>query len=150
MWQMATMAVCHSFLLLFGFPWPTAVDAAMLAVGGVANAAAQYAWTRALLLAPASAVSPFYYLMLVWAMAIGFVIWGDMPTLALAMGSAIVVASGMFLLWHEATAPLTDSLVGGGGEEASVCGDHAAIEASFVHCAISAGTCSIGTAGENR
>ncbi len=101
MWQMVTMTVCHSFLLLFGFRWPTAADAAMLAFGGVANAAAQYAWTKALLMAPTSAVSPFYYLMLVWAMAIGFVVWGEVPTPALLAGSAIVIASGMFLLWHE-------------------------------------------------
>ena len=101
MWQMVTMTVCHSFLLLFGFRWPTAADAAMLAFGGIANAAAQYAWTKALLMAPTSAVSPFYYLMLVWAMVIGFVVWGDMPTLALLVGSGIVIASGTFLLWHE-------------------------------------------------
>jgi drug/metabolite transporter (DMT)-like permease len=101
MWQMATMAVCHSFLLVFGFTWPTPGDAAMLALGGVANAAAQYAWTRALLMAPASAVSPFYYLMLVWAMAIGFVVWDEVPTAALFVGSGIVVSSGLFLLWHE-------------------------------------------------
>ena len=74
----------------------------MMAFGGVANAAAQYAWTKALLMAPTSAVSPFYYLMLVWAMVIGFVVWGDVPTAALLVGSAIVIASGMFLLWHEA------------------------------------------------
>ena len=102
MWQMVTMAVCHSFLLVFGFRWPTAVDAAMMAAGGIANAAAQYAWTKALLLAPTSAVSPFYYLMLVWAMVIGFVVWGDVPTTALIIGSGVVIASGMFLLWHEA------------------------------------------------
>jgi drug/metabolite transporter (DMT)-like permease len=102
MWQMVTMALCHSLLLVFGFRWPTAGDAVMLALGGVANAAAQYAWTKALLMAPTSAVSPFYYLMLVWAMVIGFVVWGDVPTAALLIGSGIVIASGMFLLWHEA------------------------------------------------
>jgi drug/metabolite transporter (DMT)-like permease len=102
MWQMVTMAVCHSPLLLLGFRWPTVFDAAMMAFGGVANAAAQYTWTKALLMAPTSAVSPFYYLMLVWAMVIGFVVWGDMPTPALIVGSAIVIASGLFLLWHEA------------------------------------------------
>ena len=32
----------------------------------------QYFWTHALRLAPTTAVSPFYYLMLVWAMVIGF------------------------------------------------------------------------------
>jgi drug/metabolite transporter (DMT)-like permease len=102
MWQMVTIAVFHSFLLVFGFRWPTAEDALLLVLSGVANAIAQYAWTQALLMAPTTAVSPFYYLMLVWAIAIGFVVWGDVPTPELLIGSAIVVASGLFLLWHEA------------------------------------------------
>jgi drug/metabolite transporter (DMT)-like permease len=101
MWQMVIMTVCHLPLLAFGFRWPTAEDAAMMAFGGVANAGAQYVWTKALLMAPTSAVSPFYYLMLVWAMVIGFVVWGETPTTALIAGSAIVIASGLFLLWHE-------------------------------------------------
>src|SRR5260370_13938502 len=102
MWQMTTMAVLHFLLLLFGFRLPTPADAAMLFLGGVANAIGQFFWTRALLLAPATAVSPFYYLMLVWALVIGYLIWGDVPTLALLVGSSIVVACGLFLLWHEA------------------------------------------------
>src|SRR5712671_766071 len=101
MWQMATLAVFHSVLLLFGFIWPTPLDATMLIASGVANAFAQYLWTKALLLAPATAVSPFYYFLLVWALLIGFVVWGDVPTLGLLAGSGIVVASGLFLLWHE-------------------------------------------------
>jgi drug/metabolite transporter (DMT)-like permease len=101
MWQMVTLAVFHSVLLLFGFRWPTPVDATMLIASGVANAFAQYLWTKALLLAPATAVSPFYYFLLVWALLIGFVVWGDVPTLGLLAGSGIVVASGLFLLWHE-------------------------------------------------
>jgi hypothetical protein len=40
--------------------------------------------------------------MLVWAMVIGYLAWGDVPTLGLLVGSGIVVASGLFLLWHEA------------------------------------------------
>ncbi len=63
---------------------PTAMDAAMLGFSGVANAVAQYAWTRSLLLAPTTAVSPFYYLMLVWAIGIGYFVWGDVPTIGLA------------------------------------------------------------------
>jgi drug/metabolite transporter (DMT)-like permease len=101
MWQMVIIAVMHSFLLVFGWRWPTPADAATLALSGVANALAQYLWTRALHLAPAAAVSPFYYFLLVWALVIGFVAWGDVPTVGLLAGSAIVVASGLFLLWHE-------------------------------------------------
>ena len=48
---------------------------------GVTNALGQYWWTRSLHLAPASAVAPFFYFSLVWAMVIGFVVWGDVPTL---------------------------------------------------------------------
>src|SRR5581483_8836617 len=59
MWQMVTIAAFHSLLLLFGFRWPTAPDAALLALSGIANAAGQYFWTRALQLAPATAASPF-------------------------------------------------------------------------------------------
>jgi drug/metabolite transporter (DMT)-like permease len=39
--------------------------------------------------------------MLVWALIIGYVVWGDVPTPGLLVGSAIVVASGLLLLWHE-------------------------------------------------
>lgn len=102
MWQMLTIAIFHSFLLVFGFRWPTAADTTMLALSGVANLAAQYAWTKALLMAPTTAVSPFYYLMLVWAIGIGYVVWGDVPTVELLVGSGIVVVAGLFLLGHEA------------------------------------------------
>jgi drug/metabolite transporter (DMT)-like permease len=47
-------------------------------------------------------VTPFYYLMLVWAVAIGFFVWGEVPTISLLIGSAIVVATGLFLFLREA------------------------------------------------
>jgi drug/metabolite transporter (DMT)-like permease len=105
MWQMVAIAAIHSFLPLFGFEWPSTRDGAVLFASGIANALAQYLWTRALCLAPAAAVSPFYYFLLVWALVIGFIAWGDVPTLGLLVGSAIVVASGLFLLWHESGGP---------------------------------------------
>lgn len=39
--------------------------------------------------------------MLVWSLLIGFGIWGDLPTASLLIGSAVVVGSGLFLLWRE-------------------------------------------------
>lgn len=102
MWQMVTLAVFHAFLLVFGFRWPTPEDAALFVSMGVANAAAQYLWTKALHAAPATAVSPFYYFLLVWSLILGFFVWGDIPTMSLLVGSGIVVVSGLFLLFHEA------------------------------------------------
>jgi drug/metabolite transporter (DMT)-like permease len=100
-WQLGTVAFFHSFLLLFGWRWPTPIDAMMLIGGGFINVIGQYLWTHSLRLAPTSAVTPFYYLTLVWAMVIGFFVWGDVPTIGLLIGSAIVIASGLFLLWRE-------------------------------------------------
>jgi drug/metabolite transporter (DMT)-like permease len=101
-WQLVVLAFFHSFLLVFGWRWPTPLDAAMLFGTGLTNAVGQWFWTKALHLAPAAAVTPFYYLMLVWALVIGFVVWGDVPTVGLLVGSAIVVATGLFLFLREA------------------------------------------------
>ena len=83
---------------------PTGGDALLMAFNGVTNVLGQYWWTRAIHLAPTSAVVPFQYLSLVWAMMFGFAVWGDVPTLGLLVGSAIVVGSGLFLLWRESRA----------------------------------------------
>jgi drug/metabolite transporter (DMT)-like permease len=101
MYQMLVLTLVFAAFLPFGFVMPTASDSAMMMANGAANALGQYWWTRALHLAPASAVTPFYYFSLVWAIVIGFVVWGDLPTVGLLLGSAIVVGSGLFLLWHE-------------------------------------------------
>lgn len=103
-WQLATVLIFHSLLLWFGVKWPTPRDLSLFVMCGLANLVGQVFWTKALMLAPATAVSPFFYFMLVWAAAIGFVVWNNVPTPALMAGSCIVVASGLFLLWHEAQA----------------------------------------------
>jgi drug/metabolite transporter (DMT)-like permease len=103
MHQMVTVTLFFTALLPLGWVTPAnARDWAAMIVNGVANAAGQFLWTRALHLAPASAVAPFNYFSLVWAILLGFLVWGDLPSATLLMGSAIVVGSGMFLLWHEA------------------------------------------------
>jgi len=77
-------------------------DLVVMILNGLGNALGQFWWTRALHLAPTSAVVPFNYFSLVWAIGLGFLVWGDVPSAMLLAGSAIVVGSGMFLLWSEA------------------------------------------------
>ena len=101
LYQLSLLTVFFSLLLPLGWITPTPFDAGLMVLNGASNAVGQYWWTRALQLAPASAVSPFYYLSLVWASALGFLIWGDMPTVGLVIGSAVVIGSGLFLLWRE-------------------------------------------------
>jgi drug/metabolite transporter (DMT)-like permease len=101
MYQLLLLSVVFALSLPFAFVMPNAFDAAIFVASGVTGVLGQYWWTRALHLAPTSAVVPFQYLSLLWAMIFGFAIWGDVPTAGLLIGSAIVVGSGLYLFWHE-------------------------------------------------
>jgi drug/metabolite transporter (DMT)-like permease len=103
MYQMLLLTVAFTLVLPFGVIMPSFQDGMIMLVNGLANAIGQYWWTRSLHLAPTSAVAPFQYLTLVWSLLLGLAVWGDLPTIHLLIGSAIVVASGLFLLWREAT-----------------------------------------------
>lgn len=100
-YQMTMLTLFTAALLPFGYAAPTRHDLLMFVILGLTNGVAQYWWTKALHLAPPSAVVPFNYLSLVWATIIGFVVWGDVPGRDLILGSAIVVGSGLYILWRE-------------------------------------------------
>ena len=51
-----------------------------------------------------SFVAPFRYTALLWAIVLGFFIFGDVPDLAMIVGSTIVVASGLYTLYRERVA----------------------------------------------
>jgi drug/metabolite transporter (DMT)-like permease len=101
MYQLLMLSCLFALSLPFWFVMPRWSDAGAMIFNGMSNALGQYLWTRALHLAPTSAVAPFNYFSLVWAMMLGFFVWGDVPTVQLLIGSAVVVGSGLFLLWSE-------------------------------------------------
>jgi S-adenosylmethionine uptake transporter len=49
-----------------------------------------------------SFVAPFRYTSLIWALILGWVVFGDWPQTITLIGAAIVVASGLFTLYREA------------------------------------------------
>ncbi len=105
MYQLGILTLTFGLSVPFAFVMPTGADALWLLLNGAGNGVAQYWWTRAIHMAPTAAVVPFNYLSLVWAAMLGFAIWGDVPTLGLVAGAAIVVGSGLFLLWRETRKP---------------------------------------------
>ena len=85
------------------FYWltPNLVDLALFCSIGLIGGVSQYWVTQALYYASAAAVSPFNYTALVWGLALGFFGWGDLPTLSMIVGAAIVTLTGLYLLRHE-------------------------------------------------
>ncbi len=51
--------------------------------------------------AEAGAVQPFAYLQLVWASALGMLVFGETLRLNVGIGAGLVVAAGLFTLWRE-------------------------------------------------
>ncbi|MCO6390303.1 EamA family transporter [Aliihoeflea aestuarii] len=54
-----------------------------------------------------SFVAPFRYTALVWAILLGFVMFGEVPDVAMILGASIVVASGLYTLYRERNAGKT-------------------------------------------
>jgi drug/metabolite transporter (DMT)-like permease len=100
-YQMLVLTAVFAASLPLGWVAPTGADWGAMTANGLGNAIGQYLWTRALHLAPTSAIVPFNYFSLVWAIILGFLVWGDIPSANLIAGSAIVAGSGMFLFWRE-------------------------------------------------
>ena len=48
-----------------------------------------------------SFVAPFRYTSLLWALVLGWLVFGDWPDTVTLLGAAIVVASGLFTLFRE-------------------------------------------------
>ena len=88
--------------LPFGWSWPrTPADAALLITTGLVGGVAQLALTHSYRFADASTLAPYDYLQLVWAVLIGYVVFGETPLPLVLFGAAIVAASGIFIALRE-------------------------------------------------
>ncbi len=74
-----------------------------LAVGalGLLGGSGHYLFIHAYRLAPASTLAPFLYFQLLSMVAFGYLVFADVPDLRTVVGSAIVVASGLYLFARE-------------------------------------------------
>jgi drug/metabolite transporter (DMT)-like permease len=85
----------------FGWVMPSLGDVALLALLGVVAQAAHMCVNRSLKLAPASVVVPYQYTLIVWAVVLGYLVFGDVPEAMMLVGAGIIVAAGLFIFLRE-------------------------------------------------
>ncbi len=73
----------------------------LMVLHGSLAALGHYLMIRAHKIAPASVLSPFMYTQIVWVICAGYLVFGDLPNRWTLIGSAIVIASGLYLLYRE-------------------------------------------------
>lgn len=78
-------------------PWPVAGAMACVVIAGTA---AYGCLMRAMRTGDVSAVTPFRYTRLIFGIGFGVVLFGETVTGAMMLGSALIVASGLFILWR--------------------------------------------------
>jgi len=85
------------------FAWvtPSLYDLVFYAGIGAISVGAIFSVNRSLRLAPASVVVPYQYSMLVWAILFGYIGFGDVPDRFMLIGSAIIVAAGLYIFHRE-------------------------------------------------
>lgn len=81
--------------------WPPLVDWFWLCSLGLIGGAGQILVTRALRLAPASALAPFEYSSIVLAFLYGYLWFREDPSPAVWLGLPLVVGSGLYILHRE-------------------------------------------------
>ncbi|MFN3937531.1 MAG: DMT family transporter [Gemmobacter sp.] len=100
-WQTMGALIAGAVLAPFGWVKPTLLDFGLLALLGIVAMAAHVMVNRALKLADAAVVAPFQYTLLLWAVILGWIFFGDVPRPMMLAGAAVIVAAGLFIFFRE-------------------------------------------------
>ena len=84
-----------------GWQTPTAWEAARILGAGLFLIVGYLTSVAAMRHGDIGLVAPFRYTSLLWAIALGFLVFGNLPDFWTLIGAAIVIAAGLFTLWRE-------------------------------------------------
>ncbi len=84
--------------LYWGGPWPDGNDGLMIASLGLYGGTGHLLLTRAFRMAPATTLSPFLYVQLVWATLLGWIVFDHWPDGTTLFGMAIIAGSSVALV----------------------------------------------------
>ncbi len=100
-WQAITVTLCSLPLALPGWTWPTAPQWLLFVACGVLGSTAHYCLTRSFSVADISATQSAKFLELVWATALGWLVFSDVPSRWTLLGGAVICASTLWIARRE-------------------------------------------------
>jgi len=87
--------------LLRAWTWPSPEQLRLLLICGVIISFGGYLISQAYRIGEASAVAPFEYASLPFALVVGFYLWGDWPDARAFIGTGMIVGSGLVVVYLE-------------------------------------------------
>ena len=94
-------AVAGALTLPFAWHTPTGSELAALISLGVLGGIAHIFLTESYRHATASVVAPFDYTSMLWALLLGYWVFGELPSALVYLGGSIVAGAGLFVIWRE-------------------------------------------------
>ena len=99
--QFAGTFLLGALMSPFGWVTPSPGSLVLFAAAGCISVSALLCVNRSLKLASASVVVPYQYSMIVWAMMFGYLVFGDVPSMATIAGAAIIIGAGLYIFLRE-------------------------------------------------
>ncbi len=98
-----TVSSDHPSLAFFGRDWamPGAVDMALILAIGVIAAIGFYCLSKAYCMAEASALAPFEFTYIIWAVVFGYLFWNEIPSATTIAGILILISSSLYISYRE-------------------------------------------------
>ncbi|HEX2592552.1 MAG TPA: DMT family transporter, partial [Rhizomicrobium sp.] len=93
--------IAGALTLPFAWHTPTEVELAELIATGFLGGIAHIFLTESYRHASASVVAPFDYTSMLWALLIGWWVFGELPAALVYVGGVIVAGAGLFVIWRE-------------------------------------------------
>lgn len=94
-------SVLALFTLPFGWVVPDAMTLTLMVMAGFCGGLGQILLTQSYRHADVSTIAPFEYTSILLGIAIGYLLFGDVPTWSMLIGTAIVVSAGIFVILRE-------------------------------------------------
>jgi drug/metabolite transporter (DMT)-like permease len=94
-------AIAGACTLPFAWHQPTFPELAALIGIGLLGGLSHIFLTESYRYAAASVVAPFDYTAMLWAFLLGYTFFDELPNVYIFVGSAIVCAAGLFVIWRE-------------------------------------------------
>lgn len=101
LWQSLTVTILSLPLALVDWQWPTALQWFLLLVCGLLGSTAHYCLAMSYKAADISATQPVKFLDLVWASALGWMLFGDVLSQWTVVGALVIFGSTVWLARHE-------------------------------------------------
>lgn len=94
-------AVLALLTLPFGWVVPDLLTLLIMLVAGICGGLAQILLTQSYRYADVSTIAPFEYASILLGLAIGYLLFEEIPTLTMLLGTTIVIAAGIFIIFRE-------------------------------------------------